>query len=807
MYLERLLQINLATMAALGALLLGMGERRVEIPLVVGLAAVASVWLTDATGKFRVSQGMANLLMLLGAAFSFYNLYPPNSELQTMTFALFLIYIQIILMFQKKDAWKYWLLVMLSLLEVMVAALFSQGIFFGVLLALYMLLGFSTMTLLMLHRQWMKFQNPEPQIPRLPSPAPRPQKLHRWPLLARTSEFSNQPAGGGHAGVGADLYRRLGWMSANTLGMTLVLFFALPRFGHFDWQGTITQPNPLVGFTDDVQLGELGQIVENRTEVLQVKFLNDSDDASQQLHGEIYLQGALMMYYKQGKWIAGAPCREQGEEQLDGKKSMPWFVKVTRQEFKIGPLDRKELFFVSPFIAVKANSEIKIDWARQRLLRDSHRCLRQFDYTLGTTAIVNGEQSPLVPAGENDEIDGAKSFSEKAFPRITALAKKWIADARLTDADRLAKARHLEKMLASSGDFQYSLVGQNRNPDIDPIEDFVSEHRKGHCEYFATALTLMLRSQKIPARMVSGFKCDGSDWNAIGNCYQVRQLHAHTWVEVFLDPEQLEKFPPDSLHGKNYWTFTEQDRLRPENGRAWKSGAWMRLDPTPAGDADHRAGLFSSMRRGMDWLDFAWSNYVVQLDFDRQRDAIYQPIARAVKKAWDELTSPSRWRAMADSLALALYLDHLGREAQWIVLALVALLIAAVVAVAVWLLFRLVRRLFARWTGNHRARRMKGRRVEIEFYRKLETLLARHGLVRAPAQTQLEFAAAAGASLAAVFGKNRVAPLPSLVAEAFYLVRFGRQPLDNLQVQTVEQALAELAEIGKSVGGDSRRRL
>ena len=199
-------------------------------------------------------------------------------------------------------------------------------------------------------------------------------------------------------------------------------------------------------------------------------------------------------------------------------------------------------------------------------------------------------------------------------------------------------------------------------------------------------------------------------------------------------------------------------------------------------------------------MDFAWSNYVVELDFERQRDAIYQPIANAVKRAWKELTSPSRWKALADSLALALYLDGLGREARWIVLGLIGLVFAALVAFIVRLMLRLGRRLGIRWAGNHPTRRLGGRRVEIEFYHRLENLLARHGLVRAPAQTQLEFAAAAGACLAAVSGKSRLESLPGVVAEAFYRVRFGRQPLDNLQAQTVEQALAELLEVGKTKG-------
>ena len=57
MYLERLLQINMATLAALGALLLGMGQRSEGPPLLVALAAALSVWLTDVTGRFRLGAG------------------------------------------------------------------------------------------------------------------------------------------------------------------------------------------------------------------------------------------------------------------------------------------------------------------------------------------------------------------------------------------------------------------------------------------------------------------------------------------------------------------------------------------------------------------------------------------------------------------------------------------------------------------------------------------------------------------------------------------------------------------------------
>ncbi|MBU4272237.1 MAG: DUF3488 and transglutaminase-like domain-containing protein [Planctomycetes bacterium] len=762
MYLERLLQINMATLAALGALLLGMGQRSVGSPLLVMAAAATSVWLTDVTQRFSLGRWTSNVLMLLGAVYSLHDFFPLGNELQALGFARLLVCLQIILLFQRKNERTYWLLVMLSLLQVVVATLFSQGVMFGVLLAVYMLLGFSAMAILSLHRQWERHR-------------PETEGLGGG---GRGAGFVGQSGGGGQSAVGADLFGRLGKMGLYTLGLTLVLFFALPRFGQVAWHSAVVHPQPLVGFSDEVTLGELGRIIESREEVMRVRFFQGSDDVSRPLHGEVYLQGAVMMTYERGQWRVGQPSRGFGTEPLLRPRSLP-LGGVVRQKISIEGMDRRELFFVAPYVALKDNPYITVDFARNRLLRTGYLRARQFKYTLGTTAIVSGVQKPLTPCLKNDSILAAKALPSGegtwGLPDLRALADKWIAESGLPKKDRLGRARYLERKLAASGQFKYSLVGQQRDPELDPIEDFVAKHPRGHCEYFATALTLMLRSQGIPARLVSGFKCD--QWDAVGEYYLVRQLHAHAWVEAYLRPSQL---PPDLLHGVLYWPWL-------------KNGGWLRLDPTPAGANEVHEDWLSPLRGGADWLESIWSNYVVELDCQRQRDAIYKPIAEAAKQAWRAVADPSRWRAIFNSVSVALYLDHLGREVRWVLLGLLGSLLAATLAGLGWMVWRLVRRLHAAWTGNNAARAR--RRVQIEFYRRFETLMARRGIVRAPGQTQREFAATAGAELAAIAGEKRLEPLPAVVVEAFYRIRFGRRPLDSSQTQAVEHALAELTTI------------
>lgn len=833
MYLERLLQITMATMAALGALLLGMGQRSEGPPLLVIAAAAASVWLTDVTGRVRITHWWANALMLVGAVVSLVSVYPPRDEMQTIGLSWFLIYLQIILLFQEKDQWKYWLLVMISLLEVMMATLFSQGILFGLLIVIYMLVGFSAMTLLILYRQWtlyatgagrkgtevivgetfgkwLAFFRQSPPVPSAPQPT-TPEKrnrVSRWPLADQHAEFTSVPGGSSHAGVGRDLVKRVMRMGLNTMGLTFIIFFAVPRYGQVTFRGTLSKPQTLVGFNDKVKLGSLGKIIESREAVMRVQFFKGrrGDDALPPLNGDLYLQGAFLMQYKDGQWNAGVPdCNPAaGSAPLQRDRRLP-SSGIVRQKIKIDGTDRIELFYVSPYMSLDGvDYNINEDYTLHRLERAVHHPSQVFTYTLATTAIVKGEQSQVSPASYFDLPPDTKNVPTRDLPRLVKSADRWIRESGLPESDRRGRAEYLTRKLAYSGEFQYSLSGEERDPNIDPIEDFIANHPQGHCEYFATALTLMLRSQGIRARMVCGYKCEHDDWNSAGGYYQVRQWHAHAWVEAYLRDGQ---FPEEWKHGKRYWTHwrhdSGDDAYRAE--RCWESGAWLRLDPTPAGFAVQREDWFTPARKGLDWLDGAWSKYVAELDCQTQRDAIYQPIADAGRKTWKAIVGASIWD-MFHFFSAALYLNHLNREVRWPLLTVIVIGQAAALAWAGLWLLRLARRFGHRWLGNHGRRR--GRRgAEVAFYKRFERLMARQGLVRSAAQTQQEFAIAAGARLVSLSGENRMATLAALIARAFYHVRFGQVPLDNLQTQAVEQALAEIATIGKTVGGDSRRRL
>ncbi len=75
--------------------------------------------------------------------------------------------------------------------------------------------------------------------------------------------------------------------------------------------------------------------------------------------------------------------------------------------------------------------------------------------------------------------------------------------------------------------------------DRDPVEYFLYDIRQGYCDYYATAMAVMLRSLGIPARVVSGY-AEG-EYNDEAGFYLITERDAHTWVEVFFPALWLDR--------------------------------------------------------------------------------------------------------------------------------------------------------------------------------------------------------------------------------------------------------------------------
>jgi protein-glutamine gamma-glutamyltransferase len=114
-------------------------------------------------------------------------------------------------------------------------------------------------------------------------------------------------------------------------------------------------------------------------------------------------------------------------------------------------------------------------------------------------------------------------------PRIAALA------GQITQGspNQLGAAIALERHLRTG--YQYNLDSALTSQGTTPIAKFLFETKNGHCEYFASALAVMLRTQDIPSRLVTGFSA--TNRNPLTGYYDIHALDAHAWVEALVDHE------------------------------------------------------------------------------------------------------------------------------------------------------------------------------------------------------------------------------------------------------------------------------
>lgn len=786
MDLQKLLSVMMATLAALGTLLLAMGQPGPWAALVLWMAVVVSLAVNDFSGRFRLSRNVACFLGIVVLVVLAPNSFRYDGEARLLALVDLLTYLQVIFLFQQKDERVYWWQAVMSLLQVVVAAGLNQGVAFGAILVVYMLVGMVGLTLLILYSEWCRHG--------------KTTDTPRWPLATIETDFTSMPAGSNRSGLVRELFARLGVLGVGTLALAMVIFFTVPRLGRPAWRGMARSIRQVVGFNDKISLGEMGEILESREEVMRVKLrelYSDSFGPLCSVLDELYIRGAVVTRYEHNQWscepdaalLAASLATRETPVASDAAKTQH----VIAQTIAVEPLDHDDLFYVWPLVTPVRSEKVAYDPVTERLSRGFQFRGQPFEFSLKTTALVDGKQAVLVPSDR--PVDVEPLLQSPRLPRVAALANRWVKESRLPPKLHYDIARLLERKLSSSGEFQYTLQGPERDPSIDAVEDFVSNNPRGHCEYFATALALMLRSQGIPSRVVLGYRCD--EWNDVGEYYQVRQLHAHAWVEAYLGPEQTaesEVRRAESRQGKLPTLRSPLSAGHPLGGSSLPYGGWLRLDGTPPGDVGTAAAdrsTWGQWQSRFHRLQSAWNNYVVEMDRDRQHKALYAPLAGAIRTAIRNLRDPQWWRNLGSSLGAALGAIARHGIIGWLLGIGLALVAVLALAAAVWGMWRLTRRIWRRLLGRGPAARFRAR-SPVEFYHRFETLLARHGLVRGAGQTPREFARVAGQSLAQQSGRGELASLSAELVEAFYCVRFGGRPLDNSGVQAVEHALEQL---------------
>ncbi|HEX6243615.1 MAG TPA: transglutaminase domain-containing protein, partial [Polyangiales bacterium] len=259
--------------------------------------------------------------------------------------------------------------------------------------------------------------------------------------------------------------------------------------------------------------------------------------------------------------------------------------------------------------------------------------------------------------------------------------------------------------------------------------------KRGHCEYFATALALMLRAVGIPSRNVTGFV--GGEYNQFGGYYGLRQSDAHSWVEALT-----------------------HDR------------GWIILDPTPASSERYiRAGLFSGVNAAIDALRAYWITRVVGYDLRTQIRAL-----RQMSELWRSWSLPGSGSSMSGRAS--------GPRQRWstegkLPFALGAIALVTMGAAGLWALSRLRRR-------SARRRLQDSAIAARKLYQELERVLARKGRPR-PQHVTAE-AHARDLERAGFLGAAQVRELTDSYVEA----RYGGAELSEARLRELKRLLSEI---------------
>jgi hypothetical protein len=784
MSLDRALQLNTTALAVTGAVFLGLGHENIVMPLVLAVGAALALAVTDIRRWLLLHRWLANLIALVAVAWSLRKFLSLDSEQQLLAIANMLVCLQLVLLFQDKSPRVYWQLLVLSLLQVVVAAALCLGLQFGLVLAPYILLALTQLVLLCLHRDLRQQARPL-----------APGGKANWRMLLAPPVVA--PAGVPAAELKLSfrawtIARHVTLLAVATLLFTAVFFYATPRLHENPWQGL--RRGAISGLASEVRLKQSGRIHLSDEVVMRALLTRFHDRSVVPFVGEPYFTGATLNDYLAedgaSRWVAG-PRRVRsgaGSGQPTSGAGLPSLpvADLVRQEIVLEVGSTPLYPAILPVQRLgetprhMRNLLTRLDYSQEG---EPHG--REFRYAWGTAAIKSGRQARATPhpnplaAMSDAELSALVQFDPARFPRLAEIAAATVREQGSEQVSQLDKALALERHFRATQLYSYSLnLDMERNHELDPLEDFVANHRTGYCEYFAGALVLMLRSQGIPARMVIGYK--GGELNSLGHYFVVKQRHAHAWVEAWMPSSDVAA-----------WEIA---------GPAGGGGVWYRLDPTPGVRETFTSATEDTLARRLahtfDYADLLWRDYVLSLNKSRQEDTIYDPLtARATAlPAWLEARTVHRWlRRWSARLGVDL-VPPPGRGGPRAFEGRLGLVIGGGLLVVFGLVqaARFARRRFARW-WTARSRGPRAAAHPPAFYRRLEQLLAQLPLRRRAGQTPRELALAAQQRLSGAGTPSPVTQIPAEIVTEYYRVRFGAARLDKSQTAAIEHALHTLA--------------
>ena len=426
--------------------------------------------------------------------------------------------------------------------------------------------------------------------------------------IRRSSEGAVFPVFEPGSAAARRLHRALGLTSVLVAASALVIggliFFLIPRFTAGYMSAFNLQPTLMTGFTDNVELGEIGVIKQSSEVVMRIRVQGDDAGRAQEIHW----RGMILTNFDGKRWFT--PATDSIVVTPDGSGAYQLGVSplpadsyyLLRYTVLMEPVATDAIFVAARPTTIwgRFGADAGGERARSYLVFNRTGTLLNPFHNVGTMHYDAVSQVPMVPpqklraATADYPADVRSTYLQlpRLDPRIKQLAEQITAHAP-TPYD---KASNIALYLRTRFGYTLDLSDMSHR---DPLAYFLFVKRAGNCEYFASAMVVMLRTLGIPARYATGFL--SGEYNDLAHDYIVRASDAHSWVEAY--------FP---------------------------GYGWITFDPTPPGDEKH-SGAFARLGMYWDWFQFSWNEWIINYDFAHQLS-----LARNIhqsSRAWSDRAS------------------------------------------------------------------------------------------------------------------------------------------------------------------------
>jgi transglutaminase-like putative cysteine protease len=541
---ERFFEFSLLGLLTSGFLaVVGSGYLDMPTMLFTAVALIVRALIVAGLVRFNLPAGVVTAITLAYVGFypiDYFFISGPSFVTAAVHLVFFVAVIKILTASTNRD---YFLLKIIAFLELLAACVLSERVNFFIFLLFFLILGVAT------------FASGEIR-----------QSRQRRITVAKTSA----------RGLSLRLAAVAIFVSIAILVITAGLFFFLPRTARAAFQHLTSPRMHLAGFSNRVTLGEIGEIKKENTPVMHVK-MDKLEDRGLALKW----RGAALAEFDGRTWSNPYTQSETLQPDRSGQLVLEQVARYRASRHisyavHLDEMASEALFFAGSAEYLRIDSTVlrnSLDNYRVRF-SDAHNISYQVYSRLETPVRENDTSVEFVEPLRREWRSVYLGLPKYVDPRIAKLAKEMVG----AEQSPAKQARLVENYLRSN--YGYTLELPPAEP-ADPLAFFLLHRKKGHCEYFASSMAVILRLLGIPSRVVTGFQ--SGVFNPISGAQLIRTSDAHAWVEAWL----------------------------PHRG-------WTTFDPTPPDPNQTRISLWTRLGFYADAAEMFWQDWVLNYNLDRQ---------------------------------------------------------------------------------------------------------------------------------------------------------------------------------------------